>query len=304
MCTPLGICTNCNVGSCKFCLSERNDSNTKTNSVKEVQYEREFVVLPKSKEKPILGIQTIRDLDLAGQHPLLFRTADALAKQPAPIVSAGDVVTSQKKTRRRGLRKHKKCTPPSAWNNVKGPQGFCMGVREAMESRRILTVGKRRIGGKWHPADNAGLHGRKKKKLGVRKRKLRELVGQRLATLIKNLPGDDGIGQSGPTSSESDLEADAILDGTIFHRDELFDVAEADLEAAEAEEAWMEKRELLFEEASTDPLAQIKIEGSPTLQRQVTEVCQGLREVFRAQVRPEPAQFREPLNSMSMTEHG
>ena len=103
MCTPLGICTNCNVGSCKFCLSERNDSNTKTNSVKEVQYEREFVVLPKSKEKPILGIQTIRDLDLAGQHPLLFRTADALAKQPAPIVSAGDVVTSQKKNTQEGL---------------------------------------------------------------------------------------------------------------------------------------------------------------------------------------------------------
>ena len=228
-----------------------------------------------------------------GKYPHLFRTAEALAEQPPPIVIAGDQVTTHKISGSGGRkRKRKRAEPPSAWNNVRGPQGFLMGVREAMESRRILKVGGRRIDGKWHPAERAGLRGRNK--LGVQKRKLRELA-RRLATLSKNLPGDDGIGQAGPTSSEIDCEADAIKDGTIFRREELFDVDEEDMEAAEAEEEWMEKREILYEEVTTDPLEQIKIEGSPSLQLQVTQLCRELSDIFRAQVRPEPANFNEPL---------
>ncbi len=80
-----------------------------------------------------------------------------------------------------------------------------------------------------------------------------------LATLKKNLPRDDGDGKAVPTNSESDFQSIAIEDGTIFHRDDLFTVMEADMDAAEAEEAWMEKRELVFTEATTDPLAQMVI---------------------------------------------
>ena len=247
-------------------------------------------MIPGSREKPILGIEAIRELDLVGKHPHLFRTAAAMAGQSPPIASAGDGVTTQKKPSAK-LRKRKKNAPRlSAWNNVSGPQGK-MGVREAMESRRILTVGKRRIDGKWRPA-KAGLHGRKK--IGVKRRKLRELA-RRLATLIKNLPGDDGNGGAVPTSRKRLFEADAIEEGTIIHRDEIFSVEEDDIEAAEAEEAWMEKRELLYEEASTDPLDLIKIEGSPSLQQRVAEVCKERSDVFRAQVRSEPAQFRDQL---------
>ena len=68
-------------------------------------------------------------------------------------------VTTQK-TPGSGAKKRKKSAALlSAWNNVNGPQGK-MGVREAMESRRILTIGKRRIDGKWHPK-KTGLHGKK-----------------------------------------------------------------------------------------------------------------------------------------------
>ena len=209
MCTPLGICTNCNVGSCKFRLSEINEKNKEKD---EKEFEKEFVILPKSAENPILGIRTIRDCDLVGEYPGLFRTEAAMANQPPPITSAGDEVTSRKKPVG-GTRKRKKSLPkPSAWNNVKGPQGVIMGVREAMESRRILKIGGRRIGGKWIPAD-AGLRG---KKIGVRKRKVRELALRRLATLLENLPRDDGNGRAVPTSTESDLEAVAIPDGTLM----------------------------------------------------------------------------------------
>ena len=274
VCSPLkGHCTKCAIGTFKFCLDCDN--------VNRIEAEKEFIILPKSREEPILGIKTIRDLDLVGKYPRLFRTEAAMARQSPPIVSAGDKVTTQKKPGEGKNKRKKNAHPESPWKNVKDSQGFHMGVPEAMKSRRILRVGGRRVDGKWHPADRAGLHG--KKKLGVRKRKFREL-GLRLATLIKNLPRDDGHGEAMPTSNEIDLEADAIEDGTIFHRDEIFDVGEEDVDAAEAEEAWMEKRELLFEEATTDPLAQIKIEGSPTLQRRVTQFCRGLRDVFRAQV--------------------
>ena len=293
LCSPIkGSCTHCVVGTSDFCIDCNNNKET---------FNKEFLVLPGSSERPIIGIKDMRGLDLVGKYPHLFRTEEAMAKQSPPIASSGDSVTTQKKSGS-GKRKRKKSdSTASPWNNVKGPfkDGIDVdtGVREAMKSRRILKVGGRRVDGKWIPAD-AGLRGRKK--IGVRKRKLRELI-QRLATLSENLPGEDGSGIAAPTSSESDREADAIEDGTIFHRDDIFDVVEEDLEAAEAEEAWMEKRELLFEE-STDPLAQIKIEGSPTLRRQVTELCQELSDVFRAQVRPEPARFRDQLK-LNVNDH-
>ena len=281
VCSPVkGVCTRCIVGVTNFCLDCNEDNNNKET------FNKEFLVLPNSSEKPILGIGAMRELDLMGKFPKLFRTEAALAQQPPPIASASDTVTTQKKSGSGKKKRKKSDSTPSGWNFVKDSQGVHRGVREAMKSRSILKVGKQRIDGKWKPAD-AGLRGRKK--IGVGKRKLRELV-RRLATLIKNLPGDDGDGGSVPTSNESDPEADAIEDGTIFHRDEIFDVVEEDLEAAEAEEAWMEKRELLFEEATTDPLAQIKIDGSPTLRRQVTELCEEWREVLRAQVRPVPTE--------------
>ena len=135
-----------------------------------------------------------------------------------------------------------------------------------------------------------GTHGRR---FGGGARKLRELR-QLIATLKEQVPRDDGSGGAAPTSSESNPKSGAIAEGTTVHRDDTFTVVEEDTEAAEAEEAWMEKREL--EEVTTEPIDQIQIEGPPSLRRTVTAMVKGLKTVFRAQVRPEPAQFRDQLH--------
>ena len=309
VCSPIkGTCERCVIGKGKFCLS-CND--------KEETFEKDFIVLPGSADRPILGIQAMRDMDLVGKYPLLFRTVEALAQQPPPIASAGDKVTTQKP----GSGSHKNVTnktegkksPPTRArqnnnlpkgeqtldgeiisdplrDNVAGPQGK-LGIPDAMKSRRILKVGKRRVDGRSTPI-TTGTHGRR---FGGGKRKLREL-NQLLATLKEQVPGDDGNGVfSVPTSSERFPESGVVEDGTILHRDDIFTVIESDTDAAEAEEAWMEKRELIFKEASTDPLAQMKIEGPSSLQSGVRKLCNELRPMFRAQIRPEPAQFRDKL---------
>ena len=305
VCSPIkGTCDTCMVGKSEFCLT-CNDKN--------VIFEEEFVVLPGSDDKPILGIQAMRDMDLVGEYAHLFRTAEALAKASPPIASAGDEVTTHKKkgsakrkivaegnnspSKKGTSRKNPVTTeeqpdreqpsnPPLS--NVAGSQGK-LGIPDAMKSRRILKVGKRRVDGRSTPI-TTGTHGRR---FGGGKRKLREL-NQLIATLKEHVLGDDGDGNV-PTSSESGPESGVVEDGTIFHRDDIFTVVEADTEAAEAEEAWMEKRELVFHEADTDPVAQMKIEGPPTLQSEVRRLCTELRPMFRAQIRPEPAQFRDKL---------
>ena len=309
VCSPIkGTCERCMIGKSKFCLSCHD---------KEETFEKDFIVLPGSADRPILGIQAMRDMDLVGKYPLLFRTVEALAQQPPPIASAGDKVTTQKP----GSGSHKNVTnktegkksPPTRArqnnnlpkgeqtldgeiisdplrDNVAGPQGK-LGIPDAMKSRRILKVGKRRVDGRSTPI-TTGTHGRR---FGGGKRKLREL-NQLLATLKEQVPGDDGNGVfSVPTSSERFPESGVVEDGTIVHRDDIFTVIESDTDAAEAEEAWMEKRELIFKEASTDPLAQMKIEGPSSLQSGVRKLCNELRPMFRAQIRPEPAQFRDKL---------
>ena len=86
VCSPIkGTCDTCMVGKSEFCLT-CNDKN--------VIFEEEFVVLPGSDDKPILGIQAMRDMDLVGEYAHLFRTAEALAKASPPIASAGDEVTT------------------------------------------------------------------------------------------------------------------------------------------------------------------------------------------------------------------
>ena len=88
VCSPIkGTCERCMIGKSKFCLT-CND--------KEETFEKDFIVLPGSADRPILGMQAIRDMDLVGKYPLLFRTAEALAQQPPPVASAGDKVTTQK----------------------------------------------------------------------------------------------------------------------------------------------------------------------------------------------------------------
>ena len=305
VCSPIkGTCDTCMVGKSEFCLT-CNDKN--------VTFEEEFVVLPGSDDKPILGIQAMRDMDLVGEYAHLFRTAENLAKASPPIASAGDEVTTHKKkgsakrkivaegnnspSKKGTSRKNPVTTEeqpdreqPSnpSLSNVAGSQGK-LGIPDAMKSRRILKVGKRRVDGRSTPI-TTGTHG---KRFGGGKRKLREL-NQLIATLKEHVLGDDGDGNV-PTSSESGPESGVVEDGTIFHRDDIFTVVEADTEAAEAEEAWMEKRELVFHEADTDPVAQMKIEGPPTLQSEVRRLCTELRPMFRAQIRPEPAQFRDRL---------
>ena len=85
----------------------------------------------------------------------------------------------------------------------------------------------------------------------------------------------------------------AIVDGTIFHRDDLFKVLEQDTDAAEAEEEWMDKREILFEEQATNPLDLIEYEGPPSMQKTVIRLCHERTDMFQAQVKPEPAKFRD-----------
>ena len=300
VCSPLkGTCSNCNVGKMSFCVTCKNNKE---------QFEQDFVVLPGSAEKPILGIQAMRDMDLVGKNPELFRTAEALAQQPPPIASAGDKVTTfkpgsdkserenppskKRKSRKKLRQKNKRGDGGKVSNPLRdkkaGPQGK-LGTLDAMKSRRILKVGKRRVDGRSTPITAKARKG----KTSRGKRKLREL-SQLLATLRKHTPGEDGNGGSVPTSSEFP-QPEAIEDGTIFHRDDIFTVIESDTDAAEAEEAWMEARELIFNEANTDPLTQMKIEGSPSLQSGVRKLCEELKPMFRAQIRPEPAQFRDKL---------
>ena len=287
VCSPVnGTCASCTIGSATFCLT--------CNDKKEI-YEKEFVVLPKSKDKPILGIQSMRDMDLVGKYPLLFRTPAALARETAPISDTGDRIAPRTEgvdrsemTGRTTSREAEEVPDPS--EKVAGPHDR-WGTRADMKSRRVLKVGKRRIDGRSVPNEIAGAHGRK---VGGKKRKLRE-IRQLLATLKEYELRHDGSGGAAPTGSESDFEPGAIADGTTVHRDDLFTVFEQDTEAAEAEEAWMDKRELLYEEASTDPVTQIQMEGPPSLQRAVSGMVKKLKGMFRAQVKPEAAQFRDRL---------
>ena len=301
VCSPIkGACEKCMIGKSKFCLKCNDNEET---------FEQEFVVLPGSADRPILGIQAMRDMDLVGKYPLLFRTAEALAQQPPPIASAGDKVTTQKPgsdSRKSVSNKTEGKTSPSKKvkfssnlpkgeeqlereifsdplrDNVAGLQGK-LGIPEAMKSRRILKVGKRRVDGRSTPI-TAGTHG---KRFGGGKRKLREL-NQLIATLREHAPRDDGNGVfSVPTSSERFPESGAVEDGTMFHRDDIFTVMESDVDAAEAEEAWMEKRELIFNEASTDPLAQIKFEGPSSLQSGVRKLCSHSMWMIMHGLRPE-----------------
>ena len=102
-------------------------------------------MLPGSGDKPILGIQAMRDMDLVGKYPHLFRTADALARRPPPIASESDRVAG--------------VINPDFLRVIQAdPQGK-LGVPEAMKSRCILKVGKRRVDGRSTPI-TTGTHRR------------------------------------------------------------------------------------------------------------------------------------------------
>ena len=283
VCSPVnGTCAKCIVGRGRFCLSCNDNNNKET-------FENEFVVLPGSKDKPILGIKSMRDMDLVGKYPLLFRTADALARESPPVAVTGDRV-APRTSDSSDLPPTKGDESPESDTEVSGPH-LEGGIRAVTKSRRVLRVGKRRIDGRSVP-NEAGTHGRR---FGGEARKLRELQ-QLIATLKEQVPRYDGSGGAAPTSSESNSTSGAIAEGTTVHRDDIFTIVEEDTEAAEAEEAWMEKRELIYKEATTNPLDQIQIEGPPSLKQTVTAVVRELKTVFRAQVRPEPAQFRDQLH--------
>ena len=57
VCSPLGKCSRCAVGSARGCLTCKN---------KQVTFDEKFVVLPGSADTPILGIKSIREMDLVG----------------------------------------------------------------------------------------------------------------------------------------------------------------------------------------------------------------------------------------------
>ena len=109
-------------------LAHPRDHSNNRLSVNRIEAEKEFIILPKSREEPILGIKTIRDLDLVGKYPRLFRTEAAMARQSPPIVSAGDKVTTQKKPGEGKNKRKKNAHPESPWKNVKDSQGFHLGV--------------------------------------------------------------------------------------------------------------------------------------------------------------------------------
>ena len=306
VCSPLkGTCQECAIGKIDFCVEcDKNNKNLVT---------KDFVILPGSKDKPILGIKTMRDMDLVGIYPELFRTAEAMAKRPSPIPSGSDRITRPRKTGSENVTNGSEGeTSPSkegtANNNLPNERGMDtrqevassqgkLRTPDDMKTRRVLKVGTRRADERSIPPKDE-THGRR---FGGGKRKLRELR-QVLATLKKDVPRDDGSCGAAPTSSESIPKFDVIEDGRIFHRDDLFTVMAEDTEAAEAEEVWMEKRELIFEEASTNPLDQMKMEGPPSLQRVVTTICRERLGIFRAEIRPEPAKFHEKLK-LSVNDH-
>ena len=273
VCSPLNKCTLCTVGVGNVCVQCSN---------KRVSFKSDFVVLPSSKETPIIGMRSIRENDLVGENPLLVRTAEALARQTPPRAAAGDRVTP-----RSGYTED--AQGQSTEDRVAAGPHQEWGILAALKSRRVLKVGGRRVDGRSSPPENAKPPGKRSRCV---KRKLREL--QRwIATLRKDTPGDDGVGGSAPTNSESNTEAKALADGTILRRDGVFTIHEHDTAAAEAEEEWMDKRELLYEEPSPNPLDVIVIEGPPSLQRLVTKLCKELAGMFRAQIRPEAANFRD-----------
>ena len=90
ICSPLGSCVRCTVGTGNVCLTCSNN--------KQVCFENDFVVLPNSSETPIVGMKAIREMDLVGENPLLFRTAEALARRTPAMATAGDKVTSRKRS--------------------------------------------------------------------------------------------------------------------------------------------------------------------------------------------------------------
>ena len=273
VCSPLNKCTQCAVGVGNVCVQCSN---------KRVSFESDFVILPSSKETPIIGMKSIREHDLVGENPLLFRTAEALARQTPPRAAAGDKVTPQ------GGSTDDSQEQLNDDQTAAGPhqQG---GIPATLKSRRILKIRGRRVDGRSVPLEKAQPP---RKRSRCVKRKLRELH-QWIATLKKSIPGDDGVGASAPTNSESDTSAKALEDGTILNRDSVFTIQENDTAAAEAEEEWMDKREILYEEPSKDPLDVIVIEGPPSLQRLVMKLCKELTGMFRAQIRPEAANFRD-----------
>ena len=294
LCSPLGKCQECTVGNGEGCFECK---------LKKIPFTEEFVVLPDSNENPIVGIDTMRKLDLVEENISLFRTAEALARPTPPMTSAGDGVTpagGDDSARSTDLEVTEQSGSTRSGREVAnlhvdaadgqeprtdaaGPSRG--GIPEVMKSRRVLRIGKRRVDGRSVRIDDGLLPetGDGKRKLGTPDRSLASLAGEPMNDDRRSSPSDD---------SEIEPLAVTVEEGQLFHRDDLFTVEEQDLEAAEAEEAWMEAREILYEEESEDPLEVIVIEGTPSLREKVAKIVRKLATMFRAQIRPEPARFR------------
>jgi hypothetical protein len=84
------------------------------------------------------------------------------------------------------------------------------------------------------------------------------------------------------------------VNGVVCDRNELLTGLDNQTLAAEAEEEWMDKRELhLSEEGNPEDL--ISLHGSPYLVGLMQRACSDLKKVFRAAVSEQPANFREPF---------
>ena len=182
VCSPLGSCSRCIVGIGQGCVTCKNKRT--------IEFKDKFVVLPGSAETPILGIKSIKKMDLVGENMTLFRTEEAMARHQPPIATRDDEVIPPIRTREpnapdktsmtgdvngdggdeKGRGRPQKGETESDEGKAAGPHE--KGTPGAMKSRRISEREDRRGGEEMIPRDVAKSHRRRFS--GV-KRKLRDL---------------------------------------------------------------------------------------------------------------------------------
>ena len=320
ICSPLaGTCTECDSSRLTVCIcNEKGGIEGLT---------EDFYILPKSKDPPIIGYPTVLERDLIGKNPSLFHpsaptSATAGQKYPgdraskthpqnASVASVTELYASLsreekamfRKHRRRNLRKVRvrqlrkevdhalECREvdelqyravgsgglPGVWQISRPPTSKTAGRRGDRHQLPFRAGGDRL--GRWIPG-------------GV-KRRLRSLQRE-LITLETKLHPTSGVDNTSGKADQNTTNPRTTppMNGVVCNRDELLTGLDNPTLAAQAEEEWMDKRELhLSEEGSPEEL--IEFHGSPRLLKLLQRVCSDLKGVFRASVSDVPASFRE-----------
>ena len=320
ICSPLvGTCSECDSSKLNVCICNEIGG---TEEITE-----DFYILPSSTDPPIIGYPTIIERGLVAKNPSLFHPpAQSAAERQkclegrvsethphnVDIATTSELYESLSTDEKAVFRKRKpnvrrltqsvdrarECREVAARENetlqyraVAGsglpdvkqtsrpiPSLTALGWRGDTTSTRIQGLGDR--SGRLIPR-------------GVRSR-LRALQGEVITPRTNVHPGG-GENTLGKTDQNcTNPRKHHPVNGVVCDRDELLTGLDNQTLAAEAEEEWMDKRELhLSEEGSPEEL--INFHGSPNLVELMQRACADLKGVFRAAVSEQPANFREPF---------